>query len=117
MTQRELVKMWREKDIQKLMERTGKSESECRRIFNSFYRLSYREQRLIELENDERFYSRHVAWLDRENERNIKWARRLTDELKAYNLRVSLRGGYAHFDITFPDTSGVDTFRHGHYYN
>lgn len=110
------VKECREKDITRLMERTGFSERDCRRIMTSFYRLSARELRLLELENDADFYARRQKWLDRESDRNIAWAKRLSNELAPFDLRVNLRGGYAHLDIVYPDTTGVGTFTTGHYY-
>ena len=112
----EQTKQAREKDIRRLQERTGLTETDCRRIMNSFYRLSHREQRLLELDNNEWFYSHNRAYLDAENERNYMWAKRLSEELRPYDLRVSLRGGYAHLDIIFPDTTGVGVFTNGHYY-
>ena len=110
------TKIAREKDITRLMDRTGLSERDCRRIMTSFYRLSAREQRLMELENDATVYEHRRAWLDRENDRNYAWMLRLTKELSPFSLRVGLRGGYAHIDIVYPDTTGVGTFTNGHYY-
>lgn len=116
MTRRNEVKEAREKDIFRLMEKTGLPERECRRIFTSFYRLSALEQRLLELDNNEWVVLHQSAWLEAENERAYKWMKRLSKEVEPYGLKIGLRGGFAHFDIVYPDTTGVGTFTTGHYY-
>lgn len=116
MTQMTIAQM-RERDIEKFMEMTGATEETTRKIFNSFYRYSGLEQRLLVLENDCEFYERRKWWLDHEEERAEKWRKRLMGWLNPYGLTLYVSGGYPKICIRDPKTGGIDIKFYGHYYN
>lgn len=111
------IAQMREKDIVAFESMTGASEEITRKIFNSFYRYSGLEQRLLILENDSEVYFRHKSYIEREEEKAERWRKRLNAWLAPYGLTLFVSGGYPKICVRDPQNGSVDIKFYGHYYN
>lgn len=106
----------REIDVRTLATLTGISLEESRKFFNSFYRLGGLEWRLLYMENDYEYYSRHQKYIERENERAYKWMIRLNEFLAPYGLKLQVSGGYCSVVKPVNDAGGISVVFHGWWY-
>lgn len=101
----------REENILKLAERRSKNPTEsdideARRILNSCYRLNGLENRLLILTND--FATANLRWVQKEEERSLKWIGRLNKWLEPYKCKIQASGGYVRIVEEVNEFGGIN---------